>query len=137
MRTDGARLVSAQAANGAAPAPYIPGFAGIQAALGEANLKEAAGEAYAALSSARMHVIADAPVAAASARYPVLLLSHGLRYSSLGYSMLAEDLASHGYVVVGVDHPATALVVLFPDQRTTRFSEAIWSQPDPRRNSRL
>jgi dienelactone hydrolase len=112
----------------AAPAPYIPGFATIRAALGEANLKDAAGEAYDALSTARTHVIADAPLSADSARYPVLLLSHGLRHSSLGYSMLAEDLASHGYIVVGVDHPATALVVLFPDQRITRFSEVLWTQ---------
>jgi pimeloyl-ACP methyl ester carboxylesterase len=111
-----------------APEPYIPGFATLQAALGEANLRDAAGNSYDALSSARTHVIADAPIDANSAKYPVLLLSHGLRYSSLGYSMLAEDLASHGYIVVGVDHPATALAVVFPDRRATRFSEELWTQ---------
>ncbi len=118
----------AQPDKSAAPAPYIPGFASIQAAVGEAYLKEAAGASYDALSSARTHVIADAPTTGDSAKYPVLLLTHGLRYNSLGYSMLAEDLASHGYVVVGVDHPATAFAVLFPGQRVTCFSEERWTQ---------
>jgi pimeloyl-ACP methyl ester carboxylesterase len=118
----------AQADKSAPPAPYLPGFATIQNALGEANVRDAAGDSYDALSSARTHVIADAPISADSAKYPVLLLSHGLRYSSLGYSMLAEDLASHGYIVVGVDHPTTAFAVVFPDQRVTRFSEEVWTQ---------
>jgi dienelactone hydrolase len=109
-------------------APYIPGFTTIQAAIGEAHLREEAGAAYDALASARTHVVDDAPLSSHSRRYPVLLVSHGLRYHSLGYSMLSEDLASHGYVVVGVDHPSTAFAVLFPDERVTRFSEPLWSQ---------
>jgi predicted dienelactone hydrolase len=33
------------------------------------------------------------------------------------YSTLAEDLASHGYVVVGLDAPYRTFVVVFPDRR--------------------
>ena len=110
------------------PAPYIPGFSTIQAAVGEANLRDEAGASYDALSSGRTHVVADADVNSDSSTYPVLLLTHGLRFNSLGYSMLGEDLASHGYVVVGVDHPSTAFAVLFPGNRVTRFTESVWTQ---------
>lgn len=109
-------------------APYIPGFATLQAAIGEKSLREAAGESYDALASARTHAVADAPVGSEAGKYPVLLLTHGLRFNSLGYSMLAEDLASHGYIVVGTDHPSTAFAVLFPDNRVTLFDETLWSK---------
>jgi dienelactone hydrolase len=109
-------------------APYIPGFANLQAAIGANQLKEAVGDSYDALSSARTHVVADVPVSSALGKYPVVLLTHGLRFHSLGYSMLAEDLASHGYVVVGIDDPATAFAVLFPDNRVTLFDETLWSK---------
>src|SRR5450755_3638518 len=36
------------------------------------------------------------------------------------YSTLAEDLASHGYVVVGFDAPYRTLSVAFPDGRVMR-----------------
>jgi dienelactone hydrolase len=109
-------------------AAYIPGFSTIQAAIGEAKLKREAGGYYDALRAARTHVAADADVRL-DAGYPVILLTHGLRFNALGYSMLGEDLASHGYVVVGIDHPSTAFAVLFPDNRVTRFSEELWTQP--------
>jgi predicted dienelactone hydrolase len=35
----------------------------------------------------------------------------------LNYSTLAEDLASHGYVVVGFDAPYRTRVIVFPDGR--------------------
>jgi len=38
----------------------------------------------------------------------------------LAYSTLAEDLASHGYVVVGFDAPYRTGVVVFPDGRVIR-----------------
>jgi dienelactone hydrolase len=109
-------------------APYIPAFAILQAAVGEKTLKEAAGGSYAALSSARTHAVTDARVRSEAGKYPVLLLTHGLRFHSLGYSMLAEDLASNGYVVVGIEHPSTAFAVLFPGNRVTLFDETLWSK---------
>jgi pimeloyl-ACP methyl ester carboxylesterase len=35
----------------------------------------------------------------------VILLSPGLGMSIYNYSILAQDLASHGYVVIGIEHP--------------------------------
>ena len=44
-------------------------------------------------------------LADADATYPVILLSPGNATNVAFYSSLAEDLASHGYVVIGIDHP--------------------------------
>jgi predicted dienelactone hydrolase len=41
----------------------------------------------------------------------------GASASVINYSALAEDLASHGYVVVGFDAPYRTQVVVFPDGR--------------------
>jgi len=41
----------------------------------------------------------------ASGRHPVMLFSPGVGSLSALYTSLAEDMASHGYVVVAVDHP--------------------------------
>ena len=50
---------------------------------------------------------------AASSSYPVVILRAGAAAFSTDYTTLAEDLASHGFVVVGLDAPyRTGLVVL-------------------------
>ena len=113
---------------GATPLPYLPDFAAIRSAVGEAHLRAAAAGSYDALSTARTHSLADAEVSPELAKYPIVLLTHGLRYSSLGYSMLAEELASWGYVVVGIDHPVTAFAMILPDNRTAIFNEELWSK---------
>ncbi|MBZ4322505.1 alpha/beta hydrolase family protein [Streptomyces huiliensis] len=63
-------------------------------------------------AATRTHAYADAP--ALAGRRPVLLYSPGAgdpRTMGIG---LAEDLASHGYAVVAVDHPGDAGEVEFP-----------------------
>jgi dienelactone hydrolase len=47
----------------------------------------------------------------AEGRHPVVLLSHGFGTSAALHAAYATDLASHGYVVVGVDHPGDAALV--------------------------
>ena len=46
---------------------------------------------------------------------PLVLFSPGLGNSRLIYSVLAQSIASAGYIVVTVDHPYDANVVEFPD----------------------
>ena len=43
--------------------------------------------------------------AIAAGRHPVVVLSPGNETNVAFYASLAEELASHGYLVVGVDHP--------------------------------
>lgn len=47
--------------------------------------------------------------------YPLAIFSPGFGNSRLTYSALAKSVASHGYIVVAVDHPYDANIVEFPD----------------------
>jgi len=69
------------------------------------------------LSRVRTHSIRDAEVSPQQRSYPVVLMRAGLAALTTDYTTLAEDLASHGYVVVGFDAPYRSFVVVFPDGR--------------------
>jgi Platelet-activating factor acetylhydrolase, isoform II len=67
------------------------------------------------LSRARTHSIRDAEVSPQQPAYPVILMRAGLAALTADYTSLAEDLASHGYIVVGFDAPYRTFVVVLPD----------------------
>jgi predicted dienelactone hydrolase len=69
------------------------------------------------LSRVRTHSIRDAELSPAEPSFPVLIMRAGLAALTASYTTLAEDLASHGYVVVGFDAPHRTVVVVFPDGR--------------------
>lgn len=69
------------------------------------------------LSRVRTHSIHDAELSPQQRSYPVVLMRAGLAGLVTGYTSLAEDIASHGYVVVGFDAPYRSSVVVFPDGR--------------------
>jgi dienelactone hydrolase len=69
------------------------------------------------LSRVRTHSMSDAKISDQQPSYPVVLMRAGLSGLVAGYTSLAEDLASHGYVVVGFDAPYRSSVVVFPDGR--------------------
>lgn len=48
----------------------------------------------------------------AEGRFPVLLFSHGWSSRVASYSTLLANVASHGYVVVGIDHPYLGRVAM-------------------------
>jgi len=58
----------------------------------------------------RSHAVFDAPVAAGGERYPVIVFSPGLTGTRTANTVLAEEWASHGYVVASVDHTYDAAV---------------------------
>jgi dienelactone hydrolase len=66
------------------------------------------------------HSTHDADVSPRQRSYPVVIMRAGASAGVVGYSTLAEDLASHGYVVVGFDAPYRTSVVVFPDGRVMR-----------------
>ena len=70
-----------------------------------------------ALSTVRTYAIADAPPAGRPHSLPLVVLSPGFTQPRATLSALAEDLASHGYVVVGIDHTYETYAVTFPDGR--------------------
>lgn len=69
------------------------------------------------LSKVRSHSIRNAAISPARASYPVVIMRAGASLEIVSYSTIAEDLASHGYVVVGFDAPYRTGVVAFPDGR--------------------
>lgn len=53
--------------------------------------------------------------------YPVILLSHGMGTSRVLHASQAENLASHGYIVVTIDHTYSTFATIFPDGRVTDY----------------
>lgn len=74
-------------------------------------------------SMARAHSMRDADLSPQAKSYPVVIMRGGASAGVVGYSTLAEDLASHGYVVVGFDAPYRTNTVVFPDGRVMRRTE--------------
>ncbi len=54
---------------------------------------------------------------AAPGRFPVVIFRAGASAEVVKYSTVVEDLASHGYVVIGFDAPYRTSRVAFPDGR--------------------
>ena len=58
----------------------------------------------------------DAALSKKRAKFPLLFFSHGLGEPRTNYTAFSQDLASHGYIVVCIDHPYGGITVL-PDGR--------------------
>lgn len=67
------------------------------------------------LSRVRTNSTTEAGLSTRRQVYPIVLLRAGLAALSVQYSALAEDLASHGYVVVALDAPYRTFVTVLPD----------------------
>jgi pimeloyl-ACP methyl ester carboxylesterase len=72
------------------------------------------------LSKVHGHSLRDSDVSPEQRSYPVVILRAGASAEVWKYSTLAEDLASHGYFVVGFDAPYRTFAVVFPDGRVMR-----------------
>ncbi len=94
---------------GGTPAPYLP------PAWERAHEAERSGPAallFQATTAVRSHARADAPPAAATAPFPVLVFEPGMGPSVSDYTSLAEALASRGYVVIGVNPTYSATLTV-------------------------
>lgn len=100
---------------GAQPAPYAPG------AWAALHLGGVAGLAETGFDNVRVHAFADVPVAAG--RFPVVVLEPGLGFAAPQYTTVAENLASHGYLVAGVTPTYSANLTVLNGQ-TVSASEA-------------
>ncbi len=70
-----------------------------------------------ALSTVRTNAVSDAPPSGHPRSHPFIVLSPGFIHPRSVLTGLAEDLASHGYVVAGVDHTYESVATAFPDGR--------------------
>lgn len=69
------------------------------------------------LAMVRSHSVADPGISLEQPSYPVVILRAGGGALTTDFTTLAEDLASHGYVVAGFDAPYRTFTVVFPDGR--------------------
>jgi predicted dienelactone hydrolase len=63
------------------------------------------------------HSVQDGTLPAEPTHFPIVILRAGLGALTTSYTTLAEDIASHGYVVVGFDAPYRTSIVVFADGR--------------------
>ena len=99
---------------GAAPAEYIPAAWADKLPWRPMTIP----------AKVRVHAVADAPLAGKGKSYPVLVFSTGFGNLSSDYTSLLEDLASHGYAVLGITNTYSAPVVRFPDGRVAQYLRA-------------
>ena len=67
------------------------------------------------------HAVEHAPLAKSNARFPVVTFSHGMGSTQFEYTVVIEELVSHGYVVAAIEHTYTTKAVWFPDGRVVQF----------------
>ncbi|MEV6280460.1 alpha/beta hydrolase [Nocardia sp. NPDC051832] len=79
--------------------------------------QKVAGVAPEALSEIATHAYVDAPQLGIA--LPTVVLSPGFTMPRFSLTALAEDLASRGYLVLGIDHTYEAAAITFPDGRIT------------------
>jgi predicted dienelactone hydrolase len=72
------------------------------------------------ISKVHGHSTRNSDVSPRERSYPVAIMRAGASAEIWKYSTLAEDLASHGYIVVGFDAPYRTNAVVFPDGRVRR-----------------
>ena len=65
----------------------------------------------------------DGPIISEKLQFPVIIFSHGFGGIKDSNTAHCEELASHGYVVVGVSHTYNSHVVQFPDGRIADMGE--------------
>ena len=69
------------------------------------------------LSLVRAHSTSDPDVSSEQRSYPVVIMRAGGGALTTDYTTLAEDLASHGYIVAGFDAPYRSFVAVLPNNR--------------------
>lgn len=69
------------------------------------------------LNCVQVHSVTNAAVSSEQTSYPVVVTRAGASAFTADYTVLAEDLASHGYIVVGLDAPYRTFLVVLHDGR--------------------
>jgi dienelactone hydrolase len=64
--------------------------------------------------------------------FPIILLEHGSEVVPAIYTVLAEDLASNGFIVAATNHPPDSLIAVFQDGHQVRF-KPYWPEDADRR----
>jgi predicted dienelactone hydrolase len=104
--------------------PYFPGLSKVSKALvksGEVEWWEVFG-----LQFIRSQNLLDAKLAKNQAPYPVVILSPGNGTNIEFYTSLASEIASHGYIVVGLNHPYDVAAVELSNGKVAPYDKDQW-----------
>jgi platelet-activating factor acetylhydrolase isoform II len=101
------------------PSPYLPGLDVIAKSKDAENMRDFWGNSWALLRANKIvtQTLDAPPVASGSERFPLLTFSPGLGIPVTAYTILIQEVVSHGYVVVSIEPTYEAPVVVFPDGR--------------------
>jgi hypothetical protein len=92
-----------QSEQGAQRAPYMPELTVLRSAF-----KQGADQ----FEKVQTNSFLQTKLSNSQHKYPVIIFSHGMGVPRSWYTMLMEELASHGYIVAGIDHPYMGLVAM-------------------------
>jgi predicted dienelactone hydrolase len=114
----------------AGESPYLPDLARLWA---NADCRRSVAEFFDTTAVSRIRQIQaqatdEAEIAETVHPFPLLVFSPGLGLSPYLYSAQLEDLASHGYIVAGIEHPEDTLAAVLPDGSVLPFDAALWSR---------
>jgi dienelactone hydrolase len=70
----------------------------------------------------------DAPLLPSPKPYPVVIISHGLGTGKVFHVSQAENLASHGYVVMALEHPYSSAAALLSSGQIADFRTPLTSE---------
>lgn len=77
-----------------------------------------------AWNSAKTRSYEGGELSSTMSSYPLVIFSHGLLgLPSDMYTGMLEELASHGFIVIGIDHPSFNLLTQFPDDTMKSSAE--------------
>lgn len=108
----------AEPAADAIPADYLPGK------WNDILAQNFFGISRQTLRGVRIHTYDNAPLASDQPSYPVLLFSPGFGLLPPAYTAIMEELASYGFIIIGITPTYSAPIVVFSDGSTARFNQA-------------
>ncbi|WP_241774640.1 MULTISPECIES: dienelactone hydrolase family protein [Lysinibacillus] len=73
------------------------------------------------LGYVKTNAIENAMISNQESSYPVLVFSHGFNGQKNQNTFQIEQLVSHGYIVVSIDHTYSSIVSIFPDGRVANY----------------
>jgi predicted dienelactone hydrolase len=116
----------AEVAPGLQTAPYFEDLAAVQPALGDALGLSPFLVGH--LNLVKTAAWADAPPLETGEPFAVILFSHGVTTGVRNQNTsMVQELVSHGYVVVGIDHTFGNLFTRFPDGRIVFYDPIIFN----------
>jgi len=74
-------------------------------------------------ASIRTHSFENASLAQTPDVFPIIVMQPGMGPVPTDYTVFAENLASHGYIVLGINQTYTSNLIVFPDGRIVPRSE--------------